>query len=267
MIERDYVKSIEKGLNIISLLSHYGSPLNLEELVKISGFKKTSCFRILQTLTRSGFALKDRETGGYYIGPKMISIGLNALGNRGIREVALPFMKEIQRKSGATVNLAILNGSEVVFVERIQSAHIIEGNLRVGSRFSVHLSSMGKAMLAHLPKDELSIVLKQIRFEKKTEKTISSIKALKEALKEIRAVGFAINDEELATGLFTIAVPLLNHTRVAIAAMNISFLLSRLSREEAMKNFCPMLLRAGMEISAMMGYHPEEAPFSRKTDK
>ena len=254
MIDRDYIKSIEKGLNIISLLSQHGSPLKLEELVRISGVRKTSCFRILQTLTRAGFALKDKDTGGYFIGPKMIAIGLTALESRGIRQLALPFMKEIRKATGATVNLAILSGAEVIFVERLQSAYIVEGNLSVGSRLSAHLSSMGKAILAHLPEAELDVVLKQIRFEKKTEKTISSIRALKEALRKIREAGFALNEEELETGLFAIAVPLLNHTGVAVAALNISFLLTRHSREDAMRNFCPLMLRKGREISAMMGF-------------
>lgn len=260
MIDRDYIKSLEKGLNIISLLSQHDSPLKLEELVRISGLRKTSCFRILQTLTRSGFALKDKDTGGYFIGPKIISIGLTALENRGIRELALPFMKEVRQKTGATVNLAILNGSDVIFVERLQSAHIVEGNLRVGSRLSAHLSSMGKVILAHLPEAELNVVLKQIRFERKTEKTLASIKALKEELKKIRAAGFAVNNEELATGLFAIAVPLLNHTGVAVAGLNISFLLARHSQDEAMQNFRPLMLKAGREISAMMGFRvPERA--------
>jgi DNA-binding IclR family transcriptional regulator len=254
VIERDYIKSLEKGLNIISLLSQHDSPLKLEELVKISGLRKTSCFRILQTLTRSGFALKDKDTGGYFIGPRIISIGLTALENRGIRELALPFMKEIRQKTGATVNLAILNGCDVIFVERLQSAHIVEGNLRVGSRLSTHLSSMGKAILAHLPETEANAVLQQIRFERKTEKTLASIRALKKEMKEIRAAGFAVNNEELATGLFAIAVPLLNHTGVAVAGLNISFLLARHSREEAMQNFRPLMLKAGREISAMMGF-------------
>jgi DNA-binding IclR family transcriptional regulator len=254
MIDRDYIKSLEKGLNIIALLSQHDSPLKLEELVRISGLRKTSCFRILQTLTRSGFALKDKDTGGYFIGPKIISIGLTALENRGIRELAMPFMKEIRQKTGATVNLAILNGSDVIFVERLQSAHIVEGNLRVGSRLSAHLSSMGKVILAHLPETELNVVLKQIRFERKTDKTVASVKALKEELKKIRAAGFAVNNEELATGLFAIAVPLLNHTGVAIAGLNISFLLARHPREEAMQNFRPLMLKAGKEISAMMGF-------------
>jgi len=157
MIDRDYIKSIEKGLNIISLLSQHGSPLKLEELVKISGVRKTSCFRILQTLTRAGFALKDKDTGGYFIGPKMIAIGLTALESRGIRQLALPFMKEIRKATGATVNLAILSGADVIFVERLQSAYIVEGNLSVGSRLSAHLSSMGKAILAHLPEADQSL--------------------------------------------------------------------------------------------------------------
>jgi IclR family transcriptional regulator, pca regulon regulatory protein len=254
MIDRDYIKSLEKGLNIISLLSQHGSPLKLEDLVRISGLRKTSCFRILQTLTRSGFILKDKETCGYFIGPKMISIGLTTLERTGIRELALPFMKEIRQKTGATVNLAILNGSDVIFVERLQSAHIIEGNLSVGSRLSAHLSSMGKAMLAHLSEAELNAVVKQIRFEKKTDKTIASVRAFKEELKKIRAAGFAVNNEELATGLFAIAVPLLNHTGAAVAGLNISFLLARHSREEAAHNFVPMIMKAGREISAMMGF-------------
>jgi IclR family pca regulon transcriptional regulator len=254
MVERDYIKSLVKGLKIIDLISQHESPLKLEELVRISGVKKTSCFRILQTLVGSGYALKDRNTGGYFIGPKIISIGLTALENRGIRELALPFMKEIRQRTGATVNLAILNGSDVIFVERLQSAHIVEGNLRVGSRLSAHLSSMGKVILAYLPEAELEAVLKQIRFERKTDKTLASIRALNEELKKIRAAGYAVNNEELATGLFAVAVPLLNHTGVAVAGLNISFLLARHSRTEAMQNFRPLMLKAGREISAMMGF-------------
>ena len=226
MIDRDYIKSLEKGLNVICLLSQHDSPLKLEELVRISGLRKTSCFRILQTLTRAGFALRDKDTGGYFVGPKIISMGLTALEKRGIRELALPFMKEIRQKTGATVNLAILDGSDVIFIERLQSAHIVEGNLRVGSRLSIHLSSMGKAMLAHLPETEANAVLQQIRFERKTEKTLASVRALKKEMEEIRAAGFAVNNEELAAGLFAIAVTLLNRAGAAVACLNISFLLA-----------------------------------------
>lgn len=257
MEDKDYIKSLEKALNLLGLLSRHGSALNLENLVKISGLKKTSCFRILQTLTRSGFVAKDPDTGGYSIGPRMITIGLAALENKGVRELALPVMKEIREKTGATVNLAILSGSEVIFVERLQSTHIIETNLRIGSRLPAYCSSMGKAILAYLPEPELEAILEQLRFEKKTEKTIASIKALKEELRGIRLKGFALNDEELATGLFAIAAPVRDHTGVAVAAINISFPLMRHSKQEAMKIFLPLVLEASRKISSILGFKGE----------
>ncbi|MBI5605007.1 MAG: IclR family transcriptional regulator [Deltaproteobacteria bacterium] len=254
MDDKDYIKSLEKAVNLICFLSQHGSPLKLEDLVKISGVKKTSCFRILQTLTKVGFVAKDQETSGYCIGPKMISIGLSASKNSSIRELALPFMKELREKTGITVNLAILSGPEVVFVERLPSAHIMEANLQVGSRLSVHYSSMGKVMLAYLPEAQLENILEQIHFEKKTGKTIASIRTLEEELRGIRQRGFAVNDEELEAGLFAIAAPLRNQAGVAVAAMNISFPLIRHSRQEALKTFCPLLLEACRNISSLLGF-------------
>ncbi len=254
MNDRDHIKSLEKSLNIICRLSEHGAPLKLEELVKICGVKKTSCFRILQTLARSGFVDKDPETKGYFIGARMISVGLAALDSRGVREVALPFMKDIREKTGTTVNLAILSGPDVIFVERLRSAHIIETNLRIGSRLSVHLSSLGKAILAYLPEDEVGAILAQVRFDRKTDKTIASIGTLKEELKEIRRKGFALNDEELETGLFAVAGPLRNHSGEAVGAMNVSFPLSRLSKPKALKLFCPLILETCRKISYGLGF-------------
>jgi len=257
---KDYIKSLEKAMNLIALLSKQGSPLKLEDLVKLSRVKKTSCFRMLQTLTRLGFVAQDPDTKGYFIGPGMISIGVSALEtSRGVRELALPFMKDIREKTGTTVNLAILSGPDVIFVERLQSAYIVEANLRVGSRLSAHCSSLGKAILAHLPEPELEASLRQVRFERKTSRTITSIKAFKQELRAIRRRGFALNNEELETGLFAIAAPLRNHVGAAVAALNISFPLMRHSKQEAIKNFCPLILEACRKISLSLGFqeaHP-----------
>jgi DNA-binding IclR family transcriptional regulator len=254
MDDKDYIKSLEKALNLLGLLSRHRSPLNLEQIVTISGLKKTSSFRILQTLTKAGYVSKDPDTAGYAIGSTLIAVGLAALDNKGIRDLALPYMKDIREKTGATVNLSILSGTEVVFVERLQSTHIIETNLRIGSRLPAYCSSMGKVILTFLPEVELDDILRQTRFEMKTEKTISSIKALKAELQEIRLKGFALNNEELATGLFAIAAPLRNHTGEAVAAMNISFPLIRHSKQEAMKTFLPLVVGACRKISHSLGF-------------
>jgi DNA-binding IclR family transcriptional regulator len=254
MQDRDYIKALEKGIQLISLISRHGSPLRLEDLVKRSGLKKTSCFRILQTLRRSEFVVRAGDDASYFVGPKLISIGLSAFDRMGIRETALPFMKEIRRRTGTTVNLAVLSGPEVIFVERLQSAHIVETNLRVGSRISAHFSSLGKAMLAFLPEAEAASILSALRFEKKTAKTITSVSAFKEELREIRRRGFAVNNEELEKGLFGIAGPLRNYSGAAVAAMNISFPLVRHSKKEAVENFCPLVLDACRGISELLGY-------------
>ncbi len=261
MEDRDYIKSLEKAVRLISLISQNGSPLKLETLVRVSGMKKTSCFRILQTLTRTGFVGRDADTSGYFIGPKLISIGLSAFDRRGLRELALPFMKEIRRSTGTTVNLAILSGPDVIFVERLQSAHIIETNLRVGSRLSAHVSSLGKAILAYLPQTELEPILSQLQFEKKTEKTITSIKALKQELREIRRRGFSLNNEELEKGLFGIAAPVRDYTGTAVAAMNISFPLVRHSRQEAIDKFCSLIQDACRKLSASLGFQERQTDF------
>jgi IclR family pca regulon transcriptional regulator len=257
MTDKDHLQSLEKGLSILELISRHGSPLKLERLMQLSGIKKTSCFRILKTLTHLGFLAREPEGKAYCLGPKMISIGLSALENRGVRELALPYMRQIRERTGATVNLAILSGGDVIFVERLQSAHIVETNLRVGSRLSAHCSSMGKAILAFAPQGELDDLLGRIDFHRRTDRTIISPAAFRKELAEVRQRGFALNNEELETGLFAIAAPLRDRSGHAVAAMNISFPLLRHSKKEAMEVFRPMLLDACGEISSLLGFRPK----------
>ncbi len=254
MGDRDHLQSLEKGLLILELLSKGGSPAKLEHLAQISGIKKTSCFRVLKTLSNTGFLVRDQETKRYWLGPKTILVGLAGLGGQGVREIALPFMREIREKTGATVNLGILVGTDVIFVERLQSTHIMESSLRVGSRLSAHCSSMGKAILAFLPDEEVRETLEQLSFEKKTANTITDKEAFLVELEKIRTQGFALNNEELETGLFAVAGPLRDRTGRALAAVNISFPLVRHSKEEAMQVFCPMILEVCREVSCLLGF-------------
>lgn len=250
----DRLQSLEKGLLILDLIFRQGSPVKLEKVVHSSGIKKTSCFRALKTLTHHGFLVKDPQTKAYWLGPKTIALGLTALNTGGVRELALPFMRELREKTGATVNLGMLVGTEVIFVERLQSAHIMESSLRVGSRLPVHCSSMGKAILAFLPAHETEKILQSLSFERKTPNTITDRDALRTELKRIRKNGFAVNNEELEVGLFAVAAPLRDYKGQAVAAMNISFPLIRHSKEEALNVFCPMIVNACSKISELLGF-------------
>ncbi|MEM4406643.1 MAG: IclR family transcriptional regulator [Candidatus Methanomethylicaceae archaeon] len=254
MRDRDLLQSLEKGLLILELLAERGCPEKMESLAHRSQVKKTSCFRVLKTLTHLGFLVRDPESKAYWLGPKAIVIGLAALGGRGIREVALPYLKQLREKTGSTVNLGVLVGADVIFVERLQSDYIMESSLKVGSRLSAHCSSMGKAILAFLSENELESVLEKLILEKKTPNTITSRDHLFRELEEIRRKGFAVNNEELEIGLFAIAGPVRDYTGKAVAAINVSFPLARHTKEEALRTFCPMILETCRNVSFLLGF-------------
>lgn len=253
MRNRDLLQSLEKGLVILELLAEHGRPEKLESLAHRTRIKKTTCFRVLKTLTHLGFLVRDPESKAYWLGPKALVVGLAAVGGMGIREAALPYMKQLREKTGSTVNLGILVGADVIFVERLQSDFIMESSLKVGSRLSAHCSSMGKAILAFLPENELESVLEKLVLEKKTPNTITSRDQLLRELEEIKRNGFAVNNEELEVGLFAIAGPVRDYTGKAVAAINVSFPLARHSKEEALRTFCPMILEICRNLSVLLG--------------
>ncbi len=253
---RNHIRALEKGLELLILLSRHDTELSLERLSKEAGFSKTTCFRLLQTMRRLNFVTQSAETKGYQLGPRNISIGTAALDRQSVRTIAVPYMRRIRAQTNETVNLTILDGAEVVFVERIEANFIVNSNLYVGSRLPVHCSSMGKAILAYLPENKLVEVLDKLVFQPRTAKTITSRSRFIEELAGIRTTGTAINNEELEKGLFAIAGPIRDHSGEAIAAMNISFPLVRHHIQDALADFVPIIKETCIEISSLLGFRP-----------
>jgi DNA-binding IclR family transcriptional regulator len=163
-------------------------------------------------------------------------------------------MRRIRAQTNETVNLTILDGAEVVFVERIEANFIVNSNLYVGSRLPVHCSSMGKAILAYLSEEKLVQILDKLDFQPRTAKTIITRTQLIEELTGIRSTGTAINNEELEEGLFAIASPIRDHSGEPIAAMNISFPLVRHRIQDTLADFVPIIKEACVEISSLLGF-------------
>ena len=251
---RDRIRALEKGLELLIVLSRYDTELSLEQLSQESGFSKTSCFRLLQTMRHLNFVTQSTETKAYQLGPRNISIGTAALDRHSVRSLAVPYMRRIRAQTNETVNLTILDSTEVVFVERIEANFIVNSNLHVGSRLPVHCSSMGKVILAYLPDDQLIQILDKLDFQPCTAKTITSRDRFIEELGTIRVKGMAVNNEELEKGLFAVASPIINHTGMPVAAMNISFPIVRHRIRDAYANFVPIIKDACLEISSLLGF-------------
>jgi IclR family KDG regulon transcriptional repressor len=252
--EKDRVKSLEKALNLLILLSKNPSAMSLDDLTHGSGLKKTSCFRLLQTMKNLNFVEQDPGSKNYYLGSRNISIGAAALNGLSLRRTALPYMQRLQEETDETVNLAILEGTEIVFVERLESKHILSTHHKIGDRLPLHCTCMGKTLLAFLPEHKTDEILSQIQFTRKTARTITSKEAFKKELKKVRDEGVAVNMEELEQGLCAVAGPIRNYSGEAIASINIAFPVVRHDPKQALTKFAPMIKQACLEISKSLGF-------------
>jgi len=174
--------------------------------------------------------------------------------NLDIRRVALPYLEEASKEIGENVNLAIMDGMEIVYLERIKTQQILNVNLQVGSRLPVYSTSMGKVMLAFLPQDRLEEVLGKIVFQPLTPYTITNKEHLRKELKKIRKRGFAVNNEELSLGLRSVAAPVRNFEGEVIAAVNTGVLSIRVSLKKLETELAKKMIETADKISLALGF-------------
>ena len=256
MPDKDHIKSVEKCFVILDCLHNGRRLMTLDEITQTTGHKKTTCFRLLKTLRTLGVVELSPDTKKYQFGPRLAALGLTALKNMNLRNTALPILQELRDETGETVNLTILSGPEILYVERIMSDYLVNVNVNIGDRLPVHCASMGKVILAYLPEDRLETILPAISFGKKTDKTIVSRSALIRELEQIRSKGYAINDEELEKGLRAVAAPIFNYTGEAFAATNIAWTTARHPERRTFLEYAGKIVSAAEKISRLMGYTP-----------
>lgn len=254
MSEVNTIKSMQKSVHILTCLSESRGSLPLEEVTRRTGLKKTTCFRLLQSMMNLDLLEQEPGTKKYRLGPKIISLGLAALSELNLHKIARPLMKKLRDETGETVNLSILDGTDILFIERFRSSHLFNINLFVGSRLPVFCTSQGKALLAHLPETRVDQILHQINSQKDDKTCVVNADALKQNLAHIREKGFAFSDEELEKGLCAVAAPIMNHDGQVIAAINVSWAKARHPDKQTKDRFARQVVRVAQKISASLGF-------------
>jgi DNA-binding IclR family transcriptional regulator len=254
MPDKDHIKSVEKCFVILDCLHSGQRLLTLEKITQITGYKKTTCFRLLKTMRTLGLVELVPGKKKYRYGPRLAALGLAALKDMDLRQSALPILQQLRDDTRETVNLTILNGSEILYVERIMSDYLVNVNVNVGDRLPVYCASMGKVILAYLPESRLEQILSSINFIPRTDKTIVTRSMLLRELEQIRANGFAINDEELEKGLRAVAAPIFNYMGEAFAAVNIAWTSARYPERDVFDRYAQKVVTAAEKISNIMGY-------------
>jgi IclR family transcriptional regulator, pca regulon regulatory protein len=259
-IEAGFSQSLARGLAVLSAFTSGRPLLGVSDLSREIGLGRSTTHRYVATLASLGYLQQDAATRKYRLGPRVLDLGFSAVNSMELREISAPHLQQLSDETGYTVNMAILDGTDIVYIERCRSARAgqreIDLNLHVGSRLPSYCTSMGKVLLAYLPPDEQAALLDRMELTRRGPNTFTDRAALVEELARVRDGGLAINDEELAYGLRSIAAPVRTQAGGAAAAINIAVHRSMVSIEDLVARLAPSLERTAAEISARVGHRP-----------
>jgi IclR family pca regulon transcriptional regulator len=258
--EPRYSQSLERGLAVLGCFTPERSVLGISDIADELDLSRSTTHRYVITLFALGYLEQDTSRK-YRLGLRVTDLGMSALNSTGLREHAHPHLEELRAETSYTANLAVLDGSEIVYVDRARTFRRgqskIDLGLRPGSRLPAYCTAMGKLLLANLPEREQNELLSSMKLTKKGPNTITSKTALRVELEQIREEGFAVNDQELAEGLHAIAVPIRSDSREVAAAVNLAAHTSTISLEELVDALGPHLVSTADRISARLGYRRE----------
>jgi IclR family transcriptional regulator, pca regulon regulatory protein len=246
-----YSQSLERGLAILAAFKPASPLLGISELARALELNRSTAHRYVGTLAALGYLEQDRATRKYRLGPRVLDLGFSAINSMALPELARPHLQHLRDETGHTVNMAILDGTEIVYVERVRGpSGEIDLNLHVGSRLPAYCTSMGKVLLAYVT----AAAVETMELARRGPNTITRREALREELDRVRDAGLAVNDEELAAGLRSIAVPVRGSSGEVEAAINLAVHRTTVAMDELVAGLAPALERTATEISARAGY-------------
>lgn len=244
-----YVKSVEKGFQILNSFNKTDTVLDLTELSNKTSLNKATVRRFALTLVDLGYLLITKERK-FKIGPKVLELSEKYLGTLNFPDLALPILEKLSDKTNESTNLAILDNGEVLYVARVHKAErILNVNLQVGSRLPYYATSLGKSLVAWLPENERKEIWQQNKISKMTENTFDNYSDFEKHLENSRKKGFTVSKNELEFGLQSIAVPIFDSNNNVIASMNVSTNILRVTEKTLLDIYLPELQKAGKELN------------------
>mgnify|MGYP003408566473 CR=1 FL=1 len=254
MQQRDnVVKSVSRALDIITILSLKKGGLGVTEIANQIDINKSSVYRILSTLVQYGYVEQDGESGRYKLGYKFLEISSKLLESIDLRNEARPFLQQLENQTNEVIHLVVFDQSEVVYIEKLEGNEVLRMHSKVGKRAPMHCTSVGKAILAHLPLDVVSNIIDRKGLPVHTDHTIINKDDLFKELENIRDRGYALDLQENEYGITCIAVPIFDYTGQVVSAISISGPTMRMT-EERLEQLKQPIIHIGQQISNRLGY-------------
>jgi IclR family transcriptional regulator, pca regulon regulatory protein len=247
----NFMTSLARGLAVIQAFSQRRHHLTISQVSTTTGLSRAAVRRCLYTLSKLGFAGSD-DNRHFFLRPRILALGHSYISSMPLATAAQPVLEHISHLLHESCSIATLDGIDIVYIARANVTRIMSIDLGVGSRLPAFCTSMGRAILANLPPEELESVLARVEFKRYTERTITNPAKLTQALRQIRRDGYSIIDQELEHGLRSMAVPIQNPNGKVVAALNIGAHAQRVSIQEMQTKFLPHLRAAAQELCLLL---------------
>jgi len=248
MPEKNSIQVIDRMSSLLDAVARYPEPVSLKILAAETGLHSSTAFRILDSMLRNGFVERDAASK-YQLGRKLLSLGSRVRAQSDVRQIALPVMTRLRDELGESVNLTIREGDEVVYIEKATPNRMMHVQQLVGSRAPLHVTAVGKLMLAMTGDEECRGYAMRTNLPAYTRNTINDLPSLLTEAERLRSQGFAFDDEEAEIGVGCIGTLIFDASANIIAGLSISAPIER-----RQSDWVNNLMQAAQQISEEFGY-------------
>jgi IclR family KDG regulon transcriptional repressor len=251
------IQAIERAVAILNAFDAETPELGVTEMSERLGLHKSTVHRFLVNLEAAGLVERNLRSGRYRLGLRVFELGGLVLQQMNLWDEALPFLEGLVRNSGETGHLAVLDGGEAVYIERVEARRALRIPSAVGRGYPAHATNLGKVLLAYLPPDELRAVVEERGLAAHTPHTITDPDRLEAELARVRASGYAVDNEEYEEGLRCIGAPIRDHTGNVVAALGIGGPVTRVTPARV-GELAQLVMAAAEGLSRRLGAHQSE---------
>lgn len=243
----DFVASLAAGLDVLLTFDENHSSMTLSEVAERANIDRAKARRYLLTLHALGYVHKDKRQ--FSLTPKTLSIGASYLGGVHHHEIIQFYLERVTEQTGESCSFAVLDGDDVVYIARSAAKHrLLSISISVGTRLPAAYTSMGRAILANLPDEQLKDYVDNVELKSHTPHSITDRNQFLQVLQQAAENQYAVVDQELDTGLLSLALPVYKANNELIGAINISTNASRISHEALMEQLLPILRDCATQI-------------------
>jgi IclR family pca regulon transcriptional regulator len=244
----DFIEALARGLEVIAAFSPARVVMTLTEVASATGLARPTARRILLTLTELGYVRA--EGAGFALTPRVLDLGVAYVRSQGLWDIARPHMSDLSAATNESCSIAQLDGSDIVYVARVAVPKIVALAVQIGTRFPALQTSLGKVLLAALEPAEVTRVLAEPTRSGLVPRWCPSAAEREAELREVRARGWALTDQQLALGIRSVAVPLRDGAGAVVGALNVNTHAAETTVDHLLDHHLPLLLKAAGDISA-----------------